>query len=69
MNYIIMGLLMSIGWQVARVVFEVAAELLFERLHRAKWYKIAAGVEPKAIDNSEDRPGEPKAVKERIGFM
>lgn len=69
MNYIIMGLLMSIGWQVARVIFEVAAELLFERLHKAKWYRIAAGCKTETIDDCKDGPGEPKAVKERIGFM
>lgn len=66
MNYIIMGLLLSIGWHIAKLIYEVAAELLFNRLHRARWYQIAAGKIPKTI---EAQPGDAKAVKNHIGFM
>ena len=63
MNYILMGILLSIGWHVVKLIYEVAAELLFERLHKAKWYAIAAGKKPKEI-----KPGDVKAVKNQIGF-
>lgn len=66
MNYIVMGLLLSIGWHVAKLIYGVATELLFNRLHKAKWYLIAAGEIPKTI---EDQPGDAKPVKNHIGFM
>lgn len=65
MEYIIMGALMSIGWYVAKLVYDIVAELLFTRLHAADWYQIAAGVKPRTVD---EQPGEIKAVKNQIGF-
>lgn len=65
MKYIITGLLLSIGWHFVKLVYEVVSELLFSRLHEAKWYLIAAGKEPAVI---EDKPGDIKEVKNRIGF-
>ncbi len=66
MEYIIIGILLSIGWHLAKVFFEVATDLLFARLHDAKWYRILAGKErPKKIDS---KPGDIHAVKRTIGF-
>lgn len=66
MNYILIGILLSIGWHLVKLVYEAVEELLFERLHRAKWYLIAAGRKPKEI---EPKPGDAKVVKNHIGFM
>ena len=65
MNYIIIGLLLSIGWHLASVIYEVAVELLFCRLRNARWYQIAAGKRPKTI---QEQPGDIQAVKSKIGF-
>jgi hypothetical protein len=65
MNYIIIGLLLSIGWQVADVIFTVLAELVMSRLHNTDWYLVLAGKKPKAI---EECPGDAKQVKCQIGF-
>jgi hypothetical protein len=65
MNYIIVGFLVSIGWHIAKVIFEVAEELLFERLHDADWYLALAG---KELKNINKLPGDAKKVKNQIGF-
>ena len=65
MNYIIIGLLLSIGWHISKVVFRAVEELLFERLHRTDWYLTIAGAKP--VEET-DRPGDAKRVKNRIGF-
>lgn len=65
MNYIFVGLCLSIGWHVVKLVYEVAAELLFTRLHNATWYQIAAGKKPRDM---KEHPGDIKAVKNQIGF-
>ena len=57
MEYVIMGLMLSIGWHIVKLVYEIIAELLFTRLHKAKWYQVAAGKRP-ATTNSA--PGDPK---------
>lgn len=64
MKYIVIGLLLSIGWHIAKVVYEMAVELLFSRLHDAKWYRIIAGKESRTSNKSND----PKTVKNQIGF-
>lgn len=66
MKYVIIGLLVSLGWHFAKVIYEIAEELLFVRLHRAKWYQFIAGKKPKEI---ESKPGDIKEVKNQIGFM
>ena len=66
MNYILIGILLAIGWFLVKIVYDVARELLFERLHSAKWYLVAAGIRPKEV---KERPGDAKAVKNHIGFM
>lgn len=65
MEYIIMGLCLSIGWHVIKLIYEVAAELLFTRLHNATWYQIVAGKIPVT---TKEQPGDIKAVKNQIGF-
>lgn len=66
MNYILIGILVSIGWHVVKLVYEAVEELIFARLHKADWYLIAAGKKPKEI---KDKPGEAKTVRNQIGFQ
>ena len=65
MKYILIGLLLSIGWHIATLIYDMAYELLFSRLHNTKWYLVAAGKKPKEV---EDKPGDAKTVKNKIGF-
>ena len=65
MEYILMGLCLSIGWHIIKLVYGIIAELLFTRLHNAEWYQIAAGNKPMVM---EEQPGDIKAVKNQIGF-
>lgn len=63
MTYIIIGLLLSIGWHLAKLVYEAVHELLFCRLHDAKWYRIVAGKEPEVVESDNVN-----TVKNQIGF-
>ena len=65
MEYIIAGLLLSVGWHVVKIVYEMVCDILFTRLHKAKWYLTAAGKTPKTM---KEQPGDIKAVKNKIGF-
>ena len=62
MKYIIFGILVSIGWHTVKLIYEMVYELLFNRLHKADWYRIVAGEKPK------DKRVDAKAVKNQIGF-
>lgn len=64
MNYIVIGFLIGIGWHVVQLIYDVVYELLFCRLHKARWYNIAAGKRPIDIDAADNK----KSVKNRIGF-
>lgn len=66
MNYVLAGILLMIGWHIVKLIYEVASELLFCKLHKTKWYLVAAGKEPKTI---ESKPGDAKEVKNHIGFV
>lgn len=66
MEYIIIGALLAIGWKTVSLIYGVAEELLFSRLHNAKWYQIAAGKKPRKVE--AEKPGDIKAVKNKIGF-
>lgn len=61
-EYILIGLAISIGWHFGRVIFGVLEEIIFERLHRSKWYKIVVG--RMSINNKESN----KNCKMKIGF-
>lgn len=66
MEYIVIGILLSIGWHLAKLAYEVTTDLLFARLHDARWYRELAGKEkPKKNDS---KPGDIHAVKRTIGF-
>lgn len=65
MKYIVVGLLLSIGWHIVGLIFGVVEELLFSRLHSAKWYQIAAG---KKVKKTKNKPGDIKEIKNQIGF-
>ena len=62
---VITGILLSIGWHLGKIVYEVAAELLFSRLHKTEWYQLAAGRKPR---ETGEQPGDIKAIKNKIGF-
>jgi hypothetical protein len=64
MEYLIIGLLLGIGWHVAKLLFSVIEELLFTRLHKAKWYQIVAGKRPRKAEATMDV----KTIKNKIGF-
>lgn len=50
MIYIIRGFLFGIGLYLAKLIFGIVEELLFSRLHKAKWYNIILG-EQQDIEN------------------
>lgn len=64
MNYIFVGLLIGLGWRVAELAYDVIFEILFNKLHRAKWYCDLNGKKPPKINGSNDE----KTVRNRIGF-
>lgn len=65
MNYILIGLLLGIGWHLATLIYDIATDLLFARLHDATWYQIAAGKRPRDIKSQQ---GDNNTVKNQIGF-
>jgi hypothetical protein len=62
MKYIIIGLLLSIGWHVVKLLYSVAEELIFCRLHDTDWYCVVAGKKTKNNDSKSN------VVKNQIGF-
>lgn len=66
MKYIIIGLLLSIGWHVVKLVYGILEELIFCRLHDARWYLIMVGKETKRVDTNDGV--HINTVKNQIGF-
>ena len=61
-EYILIGLAISIGWHFGKVIFGVLEEIIFERLHKSKWYKIVVG--RMSINEKESS----KKLRMKIGF-
>lgn len=40
LKYLVIGIVMSIGWHCVKIVYEVLAEILFQRLHKEDWYAV-----------------------------
>ena len=59
MNYILIGLLLSIGWHIVKLFYLAFEEMLYIRLHDTKWYPILCGKKKKTVK---------KANKNKIGF-
>ena len=51
MNYIIIGALLAIGWHLVKLVYCMIEDVLFSRLHKAKWFAKIAGVDIKSDSN------------------
>lgn len=62
MNYIIIGLLLSIGWHSFKLIYEILSEIIFCRLHKADSYAVVCG---KTTKNSNKVTS---TVKTKIGF-
>ena len=64
MEYIIIGILLSIGWNLIVLLKNVIEEILFCRLHKYKWYAILAGKQTKTDKGKSDA----KTITNKIGF-
>lgn len=47
--WLLIGLLVSIGWHIGKLLFELAKEVIFTRLHAADWYAVLCKKKPKPI--------------------
>ena len=65
MNYIKMGLLMSIGWTAANVIFHALHKVMKEVVIKAEGDNVLVGGESEVNRNEPGTFGE---VKNRIGF-
>ena len=63
MNYIIIGLLLSIGWHLVEIVYTAFEEALYVRLHKTKWYQIVIG--KRSINECKNNDN----IRNKIGFM
>ena len=39
-SWIVIGFLVAIGWFSGKIIFSILEEILFERLHSSKYYRI-----------------------------
>lgn len=63
MNYLVIGLLVSLGWYIGKLIVDgIITEILFTRLHQAEWYLTVVG---KSKDTSNRKS---KSTKMKIGF-
>ena len=62
MNYILAGILLSIGWHLVKLIYIAFEETLYVRLHKSKWYQIITGKQK--LDSKDDS----KSIKMKIGF-
>jgi hypothetical protein len=62
MKYILIGLLVSIGWHLAKFMYEIMCDMIVTRLHKAKWYNVATG----RIKNSSNK--NKNNINNKIGF-
>ena len=63
MKYLIIGLLISIGWHIGKLVMSIVWDIVDRRIHRSKLYSILIGKHDKKKKSNES--GE---VQMRIGF-
>lgn len=62
MKYIIAGILLSFGWHIVKIIYEIIEEILFCRLHNNRCYKIITGKEKRVNTKGKD------GLKMKIGF-
>lgn len=67
MEYLVVGLLVSIGWHGGKLVYKLVEEIMFTRLHANDTYavickKMPAGPRPN-MDNGQIRPNQPIGFK------
>ena len=60
-NWIAIGFLVAIGWFSGKIIFSIIEEILFERLHSSKYYRIIC--KKQTIKKSND------SKKMTIGFL
>lgn len=61
MKYILLGLLVSVGWHLGVLIYEILAEIIFNELHKTKWYCVLNGKKYIPKQNTD-------SVKMKIGF-
>lgn len=64
MNYIIIGLLIGIGWHLVGLIIQIIEIPIMSRLKHAEWYQVASGTKPRKIKNTMNV----KTVENKIGF-
>ena len=40
MKYILIGLAISLGWHLGKLLYKFLEEVIFTRLHAAEWYAV-----------------------------
>ena len=54
-NYILIGVLFSLGWHMVKLVWCMVDEIAYKRLHKAKWYRtLCFGAEERSGDIKTD---------------
>lgn len=49
MNYLFIGLMVSVGWHVGKLVYSLSEEIIFSRLHATEWYAILCKKQEKSV--------------------
>ena len=61
MNYLVIGLLVSIGFGIGKIFTDILSEIIFMRLHENQTYKVIC-------KNTDDKNKSSKKQKMAIGF-
>lgn len=70
MNYIFIGLAVSIGWHLVKLFYKFVEEVMFTRLHAAEWYAVLCKRQSRkfAPPMNDGMPKEIPYRKTSIGF-
>ena len=61
MQYLLIGLMSSVGWHIGKLVYKLIEEIIFNRLHSTEWYAVLCKKAGKKIiqDKNSCKPNNP----------
>lgn len=70
MNYILIGLAVSFGWHIVKLIYKLVEEILFTRLHATQWYAVLCKKQQTPIVQLKSNLKKDGDYKEtRMGFL
>lgn len=49
MKYILIGMAISVGWHLVKLIYKFIEEVIFTRLHAEEWYAVLCKKQPTKV--------------------